>query len=1098
MRFLRQNTAVKITVGPFIDHADGLTPLDAMTEANLIGVIAYDADDGDAVTVIHFHPAHHDATTDNDMLWLGYAGMWELELTAANTNYTGRMMLCLTDKDQICPVFHEFQVLAVNVYDSLFTGHGPTADLLDVSTVQWTGTAVHATTIAGVPIVQQHTTGGGVDGPTTAYPANFEHLSITDNTGLVATADNQKVDVNTIKTATVAASSTVTFANGTVYTGTPPTVGAIATAVWQDATGTDFNQTNSIGKSLYPTANAVPGGAGGLAIAGSNAATTFANLTVSGTSALGAVTATTIAASGAVTAASLTMSGALQAATIASTGTTTLGALTVTGATTQTGTVTLTNGLAIAGGTNTHAVTLTGASTGAGLLATGGATSGIGISAVGTGTGAGLKATGGATGHGLWALGTGGAGIYALTGTGAAANNWYGIHAVGVGTTESGGLKCVATTDGEGIEGLAAGNGHGLLAVGKGTGEGLHCTGGTGVTGDGAIFESGGNAASAGIRVTGGSGGKGLNLATAELGVVSGTSVTLSGTLQAATIASTGATTLNSLAVTNNASVGGTTTLTGAVTAPAGVTANITGNLSGSIGTVAANGITATSIAADAINAAAIKDGAIDAATFAADVDAEVQSYVNLALVANNLDHLALTATAAADMTTEVADGTVLSRILSATGDTSTYLQGTDSLEALRDRGDLAWATGSGAGADLSYVPSGAPTITTKHADAVGGAYTDLAVVDGALFSIREAATTNPPLDFYFPFAVAAGVFPGTLYIWGYYSGNSTHWMRVQAAVGGVTTVWEDIGTIPNGTDVTAYSFNLTPQHINASTGAAYIRFLHNGVAGVASHYLYLDKLLYTAQSPLPALATAAELAKVPKSDGTATWNDTAKATLQAEATDALNAYDPPTYAEMEARTIASASYATPTNITAASGVALAASQHVIVDSGTVTTLTGHTAQTADVATLITTVGVAGAGLTVLATQASVTTIDDFLDSEVASILAAVDTEVADIKTQTDKLPQGFKLNTQYANFEFPMLDATTKAPKTGVTVTGARTIDGGNWAATTNSATIAEIQTSGFYKTTLAAADLNGVFITFRFVGTGCDDYIFTVKTDA
>lgn len=42
------------------------------------------------------------------------------------------------------------------------------------------------------------------------------------------------------------------------------------------------------------------------------------------------------------------------------------------------------------------------------------------------------------------------------------------------------------------------------------------------------------------------------------------------------------------------------------------------------------------------------------------------------------------------------------------------------------------------------------------------------------------------------------------------------------------------------------------------------------------------------------------------------------------------------------------AGLATPTNITAASGVALAASQHVIVDSGTITTYTGNTPQTGD------------------------------------------------------------------------------------------------------------------------------------------------------
>jgi hypothetical protein len=55
---------------------------------------------------------------------------------------------------------------------------------------------------------------------------------------------------------------------------------------------------------------------------------------------------------------------------------------------------------------------------------------------------------------------------------------------------------------------------------------------------------------------------------------------------------------------------------------------------------------------------------------------------------------------------------------------------------------------------------------------------------------------------------------------------------------------------------------------------------------------------------------------------------------------------------------------------------------------GSVGSVSGDTKQTADVATLIATVGVAGAGLTALATQASVNTIDDFLDTEIAAILA--------------------------------------------------------------------------------------------------------------
>jgi hypothetical protein len=58
-----------------------------------------------------------------------------------------------------------------------------------------------------------------------------------------------------------------------------------------------------------------------------------------------------------------------------------------------------------------------------------------------------------------------------------------------------------------------------------------------------------------------------------------------------------------------------------------------------------------------------------------------IQTECNDALVANNLDHLCLTATAGADMTTEVADNTILSRII-GNGDTSTFAPSTDGLHA--------------------------------------------------------------------------------------------------------------------------------------------------------------------------------------------------------------------------------------------------------------------------------------------------------------------------------------------------------------------------------------------------------------------------------
>lgn len=109
-----------------------------------------------------------------------------------------------------------------------------------------------------------------------------------------------------------------------------------------------------------------------------------------------------------------------------------------------------------------------------------------------------------------------------------------------------------------------------------------------------------------------------------------------------------------------------------------------------------------------------------------------------------------------------------------------------------------------------------------------------------------------------------------------------------------------------------------------------------------------------TIPASLDALPTAAEIVT---QMGTGTfltaipWNAAWDAEVQSEATDALNAYDPPTNAEMEARTLLAAAYATAANQTTMDG--------------------------------------------------KLDTIDNFLDTEMAAILAAVDTEIAAILVDT-------------------------------------------------------------------------------------------------
>lgn len=102
-------------------------------------------------------------------------------------------------------------------------------------------------------------------------------------TGAVA-LNNGTVGSVTGAVGSVTSGVTVTTNNdktGYSLTVAPPTSAAIATAVWQDSTGSDFTTASSIGKSLYTT-GAVPGAANGLMIAGSNAATTFSTLTSTG------------------------------------------------------------------------------------------------------------------------------------------------------------------------------------------------------------------------------------------------------------------------------------------------------------------------------------------------------------------------------------------------------------------------------------------------------------------------------------------------------------------------------------------------------------------------------------------------------------------------------------------------------------------------------------------------------------------------------------------------------------------------------------------------------------------------------------------------
>jgi hypothetical protein len=148
MRFLRFNTATRLSVGPFYDKTDGITPEIALSVANEKLTLVIDESN---VPTLVLETAPTASGGSNDMVHISGddAGMYDLELAAADTNHLGRGILSLTDANNHCPVFHEVMILPQKVYDSIVLG----TDNLEIDAVQLLGTAWATPGTAGIPDV---------------------------------------------------------------------------------------------------------------------------------------------------------------------------------------------------------------------------------------------------------------------------------------------------------------------------------------------------------------------------------------------------------------------------------------------------------------------------------------------------------------------------------------------------------------------------------------------------------------------------------------------------------------------------------------------------------------------------------------------------------------------------------------------------------------------------------------------------------------------------------------------------------------------------------------------------------------------------------
>lgn len=172
MRDLRQNTATRVTVGPFFDVTDGVTPETALTVTNEKLTLVVD-DAGVPTLVLDTNPTASGGNNDMVHITGDDAGLYDLELTAANTNYAGRALLCLTDAANHVPVWHEFSILPANVFDAKYG-----ADLLQVDVTQISGNAVSTTTAQiGANAVQISASATAADNVETAFASTLSEES---------------------------------------------------------------------------------------------------------------------------------------------------------------------------------------------------------------------------------------------------------------------------------------------------------------------------------------------------------------------------------------------------------------------------------------------------------------------------------------------------------------------------------------------------------------------------------------------------------------------------------------------------------------------------------------------------------------------------------------------------------------------------------------------------------------------------------------------------------------------------------------------------------------------------------------------------------
>lgn len=128
---LKTNTATRIAIGPLVDPTDGKTAETSLTVTDLSVQIYQIKTDGNAVVRTQFAPTA--SAGNNDMIHVAddTAGMYDLELTAAQLNFLGNARITFYDVDGFLVHWIDIQVVSAAYFDWKYGTTAPQMTLAD-------------------------------------------------------------------------------------------------------------------------------------------------------------------------------------------------------------------------------------------------------------------------------------------------------------------------------------------------------------------------------------------------------------------------------------------------------------------------------------------------------------------------------------------------------------------------------------------------------------------------------------------------------------------------------------------------------------------------------------------------------------------------------------------------------------------------------------------------------------------------------------------------------------------------------------------------------------------------------------------------------